>query len=422
MSNINSTSFLLNLKDPNLDFSENIFETEIINGIETKIISATLRNKPDICPCCGHSNISIHGYKTSNIKIPPVSEFNAVLRLKKQRYKCKLCNKTFTAQTNIVKKNCFISNNTKNTIAPSAGKKISEKDIADRLNVGHNTVNRIINSFNKDYRVKHNYLPKVLCFDEFKSTKTADGAMSFIYVDALKHSIIDVVEDRRLNNLINYFNRFTKKARNSVKFIVMDMYKPYVSLVKKCFPKTKIIFDKFHIINSISRALNKTRIKIMNENKEVYNKFKKYYKLLLMDSSNLDRSNLYWSRCFRKQMTQADIVNFLINQDEILKNTYYLYQNLLSAIKNKDEKKLKLLINSDLNNVSEYMKTSIKTFKKSKKYIINAIKYDYTNGVIEGINNKIKAIKRIAFGYRSFYNFRNRILIMNHLICVNKAV
>ncbi|MDO4301108.1 MAG: transposase [Clostridia bacterium] len=92
-------------------------------------------------------------------------------------------------------------------------------------------------------------------------------------------------------------------------------------------------------------------------------------------------------------MTQAYIVNFLINQDEILKNTYYLYQNLLSAIKNKDENKLKLLINSDLNNVSEYMKTSIKSFKKSRKYIINAIKYDYTNGVIEGINNKIKAIK-----------------------------
>lgn len=64
-----------------------------------------------------------------------------------------------------------------------------------------------------------------------------------------------------------------KKARNNVKFVVMDMYKPYVSLVKKCFPKANIIFDKFHIINSISRALNKTRIKVISANKEVYNKF-----------------------------------------------------------------------------------------------------------------------------------------------------
>lgn len=422
MSNNNSTSFLLNLKDPNLDFSENIFETEIINGIETKIICATLRNKPDVCPHCGNNKINIHGYKASNIKIPRVSEFNAILRLKKQRYQCQHCKKTFITKTNIVKKNCFISNNTKNAIALSSSRKISEKDIAERFNVSHNTVNRIINSARDDYKVNYSYLPKVLCFDEFKSTKTADGAMSFIYVDAKLHRIIDIVEDRRLNNLIKYFKRFTKKARHNVKFIVMDMYKPYISLVEKCFPKAKIIFDKFHIVNSLSRALNKTRIRVMNSNKEVYNKFKKYYKLLLKSSYKLDRSHLYWRPDFRKHMTQADIVNFLLSQDEELRNTYYVYQNFLSAINNNDAKKLDKLINSDINKVSSYMKVSLNTFKKFKPYIINAVKYKYTNGVIEGINNKIKAIKRIAFGYRSFFNFRNRILIMNHLIFIEKAV
>lgn len=92
------------------------------------------------------------------------------------------------------------------------------------------------------------------------------------------------------------------------------------------------------------------------------------------------------------------------------------------AIKNNDAEKLNILINSDINNVSDYMKTSLNTFKQFKPYIINAVKYKYTNGVIEGINNKIKVIKRIAFGYRSFFNFRNRILIMNHLICIEKTV
>ncbi|MDB8550927.1 transposase, partial [Turicibacter sanguinis] len=39
----------------------------------------------------------------------------------------------------------------------------------------------------------------------------------------------------------------------------------------------------------------------------------------------------------------------------------------------------------------------------------------YTNGPIEGINNKIKVIKRIAFGYRSFYHFKSRILMIQNL-------
>lgn len=47
----------------------------------------------------------------------------------------------------------------------------------------------------------------------------------------------------------------------------MDMYKPYISLVKEIFPKAKIIMDKFHIVNNLSRALNKARIKLMNKDK-----------------------------------------------------------------------------------------------------------------------------------------------------------
>ena len=67
------------------------------------------------------------------------------------------------------------------------------------------------------------------------------------------------------------------------------------------------------------------------------------------------------------------------------------------------------------------METSLNTTRNYKDYILNALKYDYTNGVIEGINNKIKAIKRIAFGYRSFFNFRNRILIMNDLVNIKNG-
>ncbi|MBP1997909.1 transposase [Peptostreptococcus canis] len=44
--------------------------------------------------------------------------------------------------------------------------------------------------------------------------------------------------------------------------------------------------------------------------------------------------------------------------------------------------------------------------------MLNALKYQYTNGMVEGKNNKIKVIKRISFGYSNFRNFRLRILLM----------
>ena len=52
------------------------------------------------------------------------------------------------------------------------------------------------------------------------------------------------------------------------------------------------------------------------------------------------------------------------------------------------------------------MKTALKTLTNYQDYIKNTIETSYTNGVLEGINNKIKVIKRMAFGYRSFYHFK----------------
>ena len=43
-------------------------------------------------------------------------------------------------------------------------------------------------------------------------------------------------------------------------------------------------------------------------------------------------------------------------------------------------------------------------------YASNSFKYRYTNAFTEGMNNNIKVLKRIAYGYRNFNNFRNRIL------------
>ena len=417
MFNNNYISILLNIKDKNIKFSDFSCKIVKINDVDTIIANATLYNKPDFCPHCRGKKINIHGYKDTNIKIPAISGYNAILRLKKQRYICKCCGKTFIAKTTIVNKNCQISKNTKQAVLLSATDKISEKDIAKKFNISHNTVNRLINSFKDNYTVNLDYLPEAICFDEFKSTSDADGAMSFIFANADNHKIIDIVEDRRLYNLEEYFMKFSRKARDSVKKVVMDMYSPYISLVKKCFKNAKIIFDKFHIINSLSRALNKTRIKLMNSNKELYNKFKRYWKLLLKYRAEVDYIHHHKSRCFNnKWLTNREILEKLLSYSEELKETYEIYQQYLYYIKTNNTKSLEILLNKPLGNISQYMKTAIKTLKKHKNYILNATIYKYNNGLIEGINNKIKVIKRIAFGYRSFYHFRNRIFIMCHLV------
>ena len=80
------------------------------------------------------------------------------------------------------------------------------------------------------------------------------------------------------------------------------------------------------------------------------------------------------------------------------------------------------IIHEKQENVSPHMIRALKTYRKFEKYIVNSFKYDYNNGVIEGTNNLIKCIKRIAFGYKSFRHFKTRILLVKGIIkVVNKT-
>ena len=423
MSNQNYITNILNLKEENLIFKENFYLEQKIKGIIHKIFEAYLSYEPTNCPKCGvlfDDKFEKHGFITSNIKIPEVSGFKSILKLHKQRYLCKHCNKAFTLSTNIVNYGCFISNNTKYKIAKDLTKKRSEKDIAIDNNVSPNTVERVMDSYYENQKLYKHKLPEVLSFDEFKSVKSADGAMSFHMCDGITGQTIDIIEDRRLNNLIKQFYYYDYKARSRVKFIIIDMYSPYVSLIKKMFPNASIIIDKFHLTQLISRSLNKTRIMTMKKHKNHHRKFKRYWKLILKSREDLDFSKWKKFTCFNHLMTESDVVNFLINLDDELKQTYLIYQDLLYSFKNKNYSLLCKTLNNSNINISSYMKTSIKTLKEFLPFIKNTFNNNYHNGFIEGNNNFIKVIKRIAFGFRSFRRFKARIMICKGLLKIKK--
>ena len=207
MSQSNYILNLLDIKDKNIKLNENNLFYEKFDDIVYKVIEGTLTYKPLFCPCCGclfndNQTNEKNGFKSSDILLLDVCGHGCILRLKKQRFLCHSCNKKFFAETSIVNKHCFISNSVKYAIALDLKHKISEKDIAKRFRVSSNTVERIIDSYYDGKTLYKHYLPEVLSFDEFKSVKSADGAMSFNMCDGKTGKIIDIVEDRKLNSLM----------------------------------------------------------------------------------------------------------------------------------------------------------------------------------------------------------------------------
>lgn len=154
-----------------------------------------------------------------------------------------------------------------------------------------------------------------------------------------------------------------------------------------------------------------------NKDDRYYNKLKKFWSLLLKNCLDLKTERINRGRMFDYALlSEEEIVDIILSKNNELKIAYEIYQELLIAIQDRKFNNFKAIIEKYYSVSNEIMKTSLKTFKKHLEYIENSLTYDYNNGLIEGINRKIKTIKRTAYGYKSFYHFRAKILISNNLL------
>ena len=411
---------LLNIKDNNINILPSVKEI-YKKGTKYKVIEAILTYNPNHCSCCGIVNESSRdiikwGFrKNCIVKIPKVSNCKTRLILHKQRFLCKHCGNTFIAETNLIDRNKNISNNTELQIVEELMLKQSEKDIANRLDVSVSKIDRKLNDISSHTVLKHSVLPESMNWDEFKATKDTKGKMAFIIVDNKKGNIFDILDSRKSRDLEKYFRRYPRYVRDKVRFISIDFYTGYIFLAKKLFKNAKIIIDSFHIVTQSYVALNSTRISLCKKDNPFYNKLKDLWKLIIKNENDLLDDKKY-SKHFHKEISQTDMVKFMINTNETLKADYNCYQGIINSLKNKDLNKFKRIINHPNTKISIKMKNALRLYRENIKYIENTFQYNINNGIIEGTNNLIKAIKRIAFGYKRFDHFISRIFLIKGII------
>ena len=155
--------------------------------------------------------------------------------------------------------------------------------------------------------------------------------MSFIAQDFDSRKIIAILDGRTQVTIRNHFLRYSRQVRNGVKVITMDMFSPYYDSARKLFPNAKIVLDRFHIVQHLSRTMNRLRIQIMNQlnrKSHEYRAIKRYWKLLQQDSRKLSDKRFY-RPTFRMHLTNQEILEKLLSYSQELREHYELYQLLL---------------------------------------------------------------------------------------------
>ena len=417
----NFTRISLGIKDLRLDFDPKFYDSPIYNGVyhHHKVhIIRLIQTYTCYCPIC-KSRMLRNGFKLVKATALPSAGIANVLFIRKQKFICPKSDKcpnvvTKLAQVDDIQFNHQITKAVMLNTISKLFENVSQTEIARQHAVCAMSVMRFARSTTTYIHSNYHWLPKNIAFDDFKSGNFAKSKMSMLLMDSANHRVLDIIRSRTNRFLKSYFLQYDLKARAIVKTVTVDLYSPYRKLIEELFPNAIIIADRFHVVTQAYQALNKVRITTMKESgKDSHNSraLKRYWKLLLKDSDKVDYLHYSKRNNFKNaQLCDQDVVDRLLAMSDKLKKAYGYYQKLLGAVHQRNASLLKELTASAAG-MPEPIKKANRTLKKHRAEIINSFIFPYSNGPVEGTNNKIKAIKKTAYGFRNFDNFRLRILL-----------
>lgn len=373
--------------------------TDISESDENITICLYMQRRTHECPHCHDLTSKVHDYRTQRVKDISMREKPVILVYRKRRYKCNSCHKSFYEKFPILPKFHRITNRLALYTVSQTSQRVSVKSIAQKSGVSPSSVFRWLKLVNFS---KPDKLPKVLSIDEFKGNSGGEK-FNCVLTDLNNRKVFDVLKSRKQEDIYAYLNTF--KDKSNVKYVVMDMNKAYRDAVKTTMPGAKIIIDRFHVSRYNTWAFENVRKRIQ---KKLYAYDRKYFKrsrrLLLKRMKELtDEEKLAVERMLSYS---TDLTNAYI-----LKEYFYNFMDCKSSDEAK-EKLSWLRRQQSVINLEEY-KSCFSMLRNWETYILNSFDVSYSNGFTEGVNNSIKVIKRVGFGYRNFDNFRTRIMMIH---------
>jgi transposase len=274
-------------------------------------------------------------------------------------------------------------------------------EVARHLGIDWKTVKNIDKFYlERDYGQPDYKDLRILAVDEISIRKGQNYLT--VVLDFLTGRVLFVGKKRKAKTLKRFFNKLTGKQRRAIEAVAMDMWDPFIKAVTDKLPRAKIVFDLFHVVANFNQVIDKVRNteyrKASKDDKAVY-KGAKY--LLLKNRKNIRRQS------HRQQLKELLALNQVINTVMILKEKLkhiWTYRSRTWATKALDQwcDLARSLKNRSVN-------TFVRMLQRYRYGIINHCDYPIHTGKLEGVNNKIKVIKRKAYGFHDVRYFTLKI-------------
>jgi len=355
-----------------------------------------------ICPRCRNVSQDIHDHKRRSVRDMSCFERKVYLVFHIRRFRCPKCCKVFTESLDSIVANQRCTRRFEQMVYQECLSQTFQ-DVARKLDMNWHSVERIF------YRKAHEHFqysakqyPQILGVDEISNKK---GHKQYLLVvsDLQRSCVIEVLPNRLKSTLVNWLYTLPMWVRENISVVSMDLWKPYREAISEVLPHTEIVADRYHVMKNLNDVIDKVRRAIQKHlPKDVASQLKGLRWVLLKNQDTLDDIG-------RQKLQSAYELSPLLRRLHQLKERFRsIFENIT------DRKQAERFLQAWICEVKQFgcdkLLTFVGTLERWWNPILNYFNRGITNGTVEGINNRIKLIKRRAYGYRNIGNFRNRIV------------
>ena len=376
---------------------------------------------------CGGNSIICWGWKTRILKDKVLTNYKTYIYVKYPRFKILDKGKIVSYIDLITEPKTNISYNLVQKVLMLLKKvNATYTQVAELTNLSPQEVENI---FDKYVNCPRGKLPKFLCLDEcHNKNQFGEDKYSAILSDFVSHNVVDVVKNRQLKTMTEYFSQIPLKERLNVEFVNMDMWKPYKQITHSFLPNAIIVIDSFHVIQTIKKCIKDLEMKIYynyDERSKERKLLKKYFNQIIDYKISHQKISFEINKGIR--LTTHEIKNEIMQLNKKLADAIklldsYKYLNAKCNYKEFDKWFKKLIEENPIYfdecfyDVRTMFSDWYEEIKNSFQVIELKIgKKRLSNGLAESLNNIYKKLMRVSNGVKNFERFRKRLMF-----CINK--
>lgn len=438
---------LLDLEDENVEISGPEVKKD------RKILTISKRLEPTWCPVCG-SRMHSKGIYTRTVNHPVLQGgLPLMLKVRQRSWKCTndACGHFCSDRFSFVDPGRRMTNVSDLAVVMGfKDMKLTARQIAERYNVSDTYAAEL---FTRYVDMPRRQMSEAISIDEVDVSIAKDCKYALVIQDFTTGEPIDMIPSRRQEVTEPYFAAIPAAERNRVKYLISDMYRPYINCVDKYFPNAVSVVDSFHVVKMINGRVNSyinqlirhwrkldeqrheeleqrlgRRIKQLPHSKEYY-LLVNFKWLILKNHDDISYSSQpRYNYKLKRYVTLGELEEMLFDIDPNLREIRNLkeryirfnrdYGNRHKAASQELRKLIQLYRESDYRMFQDIADTLEYHFDSITNSFIMVERLcsgkDHvsrlSNGPMEGLNRMVKDLKRNGHGYRNFEHIRNRFL------------